>query len=112
MRPWKRRFPGPTGLQEMRDAAEDMEQQARRGPPKTGSKLEGFARGLWLFTALTTASLGLVHLWKAAFPKHAVPRRPEPPPPVVDPEPDSQEESYEYRRRHEHRLAQAHGHQS
>jgi hypothetical protein len=112
MIPWKRRFPGPTGLQELRDAAEDIEQQGRRGPPKSGSKLEGLGRGLILVSSLIGVLLGGIHLWKTAFPKHAAPRRPEPQPPASDPVSEPQEESHEHRRRHEQRLVRAHGHQS
>jgi hypothetical protein len=106
---WKFRLPGPKGLDEIREVAEDIERQSKRPPAKTGNWLETFARILFLTTAGISAGFGAVHLWKAAFPKHPAPKRSEPPSPDVSAmEPEL--ENYEHRRRHARRNALASAH--
>jgi hypothetical protein len=106
---WKFRLPGPKGLHEIREAAEDIERQSKRPPAKISNYLETFARILFLATAGISAGFGAVHLWTAAFPKHPAPRQPEPPPDDHAAEPE--QESYEHRRRHERQHAQGHAFQ-
>jgi hypothetical protein len=85
----------------------DIERQSERPPAKTGNILETIARGIFLATAGISAGLGVIHLWRVAFPKHPAPRRPVPPPPD-DPTLEPEQESFEHPRRHERKHAREH----
>ncbi len=100
MKQWRHRLPGPRGLHEMREGAQDMEQQAKRPPPNPESRLEKSARLIFLATAGISVALGAVHLYKALFPKNAD-RRPNHSYPPEDPPPE--DEDFDQHRRHAHR---------
>jgi hypothetical protein len=57
--------PGPRELESLRDAAQDLADQARPGP--VFAKVTSVAI---LTTAALSGALAAVHLWKALFPRH------------------------------------------
>ena len=61
---WAHRVPGPRGLQEVRTAAHDLAEQAKRAPGGSGPVFQNVAQVLLIGTALISGAVGLVHLWK------------------------------------------------
>jgi hypothetical protein len=77
MKHWTQRVrpPGPRELQNIRDAAEDLERQAKRAPHGTGPVFEKVTQVLFLGTALLSTVLASIHLYnKLSRPHHSPPR--------------------------------------
>ena len=65
---WAQRVPSPTRpreLYEVRDAAQDLAEQAKHAPGRTGPAFRSVSEVLLLGTALVTSALALVHLYRA-----------------------------------------------
>ena len=70
---WKgrvRRAPGPLELESLRDATQNIADQANRPPGRTGPVFEKVTSVAILTTAALSGALAAVHLWKALFPRH------------------------------------------
>ncbi len=75
---WTRRIrrpPEPDPLQELRAAGQDLAQQARHAPGRTGIVFQNVANVAIIGTALLSGALATVHLWRAIFPRQHEPRQ-------------------------------------
>jgi hypothetical protein len=61
----------PQELQQVRDAAQDLAQQASRAPGRARTVFETVADVALIGTAVISGALAGVTLWKALFPRHA-----------------------------------------
>jgi hypothetical protein len=69
---WRRRVrraSGPQELQALRDAAEDIAQQAGHAPASARVVFQTVADCALIGTAVISGVLASIHLWKALFPK-------------------------------------------
>jgi hypothetical protein len=73
------RAPGPREMQEVRDAAEDLERQARRVPGRTGPIFGTVTQILFLGTALISTVLASMHLYNKLSRPHTAPHDEHPP---------------------------------
>lgn len=74
MSDWTRRVHRPLGsqeLQQVRNAAEDLAQQARQTPGRARVVFETIAEVAIIGSVVISGALASIHLWKALFPnKH------------------------------------------
>jgi hypothetical protein len=73
MSDWTRRVRGPARsqeLQDLRNAAQDLADQARHAPGRTGPVFKNVADIAIIGTAMIGGALATVQLWKALFPGH------------------------------------------
>jgi hypothetical protein len=69
---WRRRVgraPGPRELQQLRDAAQDIGQQADHVPGRARVVFQTVADCAIIGTAVISGVLASIHLWKALFPR-------------------------------------------
>jgi hypothetical protein len=94
-RSWAHRIkpPGPHEIEELRDAAEDLERQAKRAPHGTGPIFSNVTSILFLGTALISTVLAGMHLYDKLSRERPLPRG--------RPAPDNEPE-HEHRRAHQH----------
>jgi len=74
MSDWTRRVrrpPGPEELAQVRDAAQDLAQQASHAPGKARIVFQTVADCALIGTAVIGSALASIHLWKALFPRHS-----------------------------------------
>jgi hypothetical protein len=74
--------PGPRELQEVRDAARDLADQAGRPPGRGGNTFQTVYNVSLLATVVLSGALAGVHLWKTLFPRQREDRRQRLPEPV------------------------------
>lgn len=64
---------GPRELQDVRDAVRDLVDQSGHLPGRTSIIFQNVANVALVATAVISGALASVHLWRALFPRHAVP---------------------------------------
>src|ERR1700684_3626940 len=70
---WTRRVRRPLGpmeLRQVRDAAEELAEQARNAPPRSRVVFQTVSEVAMIGTVLITGALAAVHLWRALVPRH------------------------------------------
>ncbi len=74
MNDWSRRIRPPAGppeLQQIRDAAQELAQQASRAPGKARVVFQTVADCAMIGTVVVSGALASIHLWKALFSTHS-----------------------------------------